>query len=129
MQLSTEICELNGTLLRKSDSRYAVSLWYVPGGCDYANARVIVGFWPEDQKENAEAFNKKYDDFGTMASLIDLKDPKAEGIFKLAKCKHCSETVSYNFLTEQWMSDKVDHLKQYCWVDPVKGSQLHEVQN
>lgn len=127
MYLATEILELKGTLVRKSDSRYAVNLWYIPGGCDYVNARAIVGFWSEEHKAIAETFQQKYQYPGEMALMKDLEDPESQGSYRPMNCKHCFAVVNYNYVGQQWMSDKTGELEQYCWVDPVKGSQLHEV--
>lgn len=41
------------------------------------------------------------------------------------KCKHCSTDVKLDKHGQQWVCDR-HVLPQYCWVDPVKGSQLHE---
>lgn len=40
------------------------------------------------------------------------------------KCKHCGAEVNRDNHGQQWVSDR-HVLPQYCWVDPVKGSQLH----
>ena len=127
MHLATEICELKGSLVRKSDSRYAVSVWYIPGGCDYVNAVAVAGFWSEEEKANAEAFQKKHEHPPELANLVDLADPRLAGLFTPKNCKHCFASVNFNYATRKWMSDKTGQLDQYCWVDPVKGSQLHEV--
>lgn len=127
MHLATEICELKGTLVKKSDTRYAVSVWYIPGGCDYVNAQAIVGFWSEEEKANAEAFQNKYQHPPELAVLIDLAAPDAAGLFRPKNCAHCFASVNFNYASRQWVTDKTGELEQYCWVDPVKGSQLHEV--
>lgn len=126
MHLINEIISAGGDITRKPDSRYLVTLWYIPGGYDYANAKVVVGFWPEHLREAAEQFTKKYDYPGEMASMVDLQDPKAEHLFKPHPCKHCGKMVNYRSI-DQWVSDGNDGTEQYCWIDPVKGSQRHEV--
>lgn len=127
MNLQMEITTLNGQLKREPDSRYAVSLWYVPGGCDYVNARVIVGFWSEDDEVNARAFHEKYNCHETMADFCDLHDEKRKTMFKPKLCVSCGQTVNYNYGSQMWVSDAQQELGQYCWVDFVKGSQLHKV--
>lgn len=128
MHLATEICELKGSLVRKAGTRYAVSLWYIPGGCDYVNARAIVGFWSEEHKPEAEAFQKKYEHPGEMAVLIDLDAPNTAGLFRPKNCKHCFKSVNYNYAFEKWVYEEHATLEQYCWVDPENGSQRHEVE-
>lgn len=125
--IANEIINAGGQLSRKADSRYAVNLWYIPGGYDYVNARAISGFWSEPQKAEAEAFQKKYEFPGEMAVFVDLQDPRLENSFRSVPCKHCKVEVNYNSAYQQWVSDKTGELEQYCWVDPIKGSQLHEV--
>jgi hypothetical protein len=127
MYLIKEISNLHGSLSRQSDSRYAVSVWYIPGGCDYANAYTVVGFWPEDLKSEAETFQKKYEDSCEMAVLVDLQRSKASKLFQPQQCKNCQEMVNFNFAFRRWESDKSFPLHQYCWVDPMKGSQRHVV--
>lgn len=39
-------------------------------------------------------------------------------------CKHCGRKIVRN-VKGLWLDDK-ESLSQYCWVDPVQGSQLHE---
>lgn len=47
--------------------------------------------------------------------------PKGETTFV---CKHCQAAVRQ--IGNQWHSVANSVLPQYCWVDPVHGSQLHE---
>ncbi len=127
MNLVTEIGTLHGSLSRQPDSRYAVNLWYIPGGYDYVNASVIVGFWPEELKAEAESFHNKYSGPGEMAVLTDLQDPNSKEAYKPQQCKHCKKEVNYNFAYKRWVSNEPALLQNYCWMDPIKGSQVHEV--
>lgn len=112
MHLATEICELKGTLVKKSDTRYAVSVWYIPGGCEYDNAQTVVGFWSEEEKVNAEAFQKKYEYPPTLAVLIDLTEPDASGLFRP---KNSEDYFA--------LAHKASEVQQHCWIDTVKGNQ------
>ena len=42
----------------------------------------------------------------------------------MAVCKHCQAPIRSH--ETQWYSVAQTVLPQYCWVDPVHGSQLHE---
>ena len=55
---------------RLPTSTHKVSLWYVPGGTEYTQAKVCEVFF--DNEEDAKAFQSRYQDPPEMADLIKL---------------------------------------------------------
>lgn len=50
--------ENNGTLYRTAQTKFVVSRWYIPGGCEYDKAKSVHLFF--DKEEDAQAYAKKY---------------------------------------------------------------------
>lgn len=42
-------------------------------------------------------------------------------------CKHCGVEIELDVLSNQWINPSAILFGQYCFVDEVKGSQLHQV--
>lgn len=40
-----------------------------------------------------------------------------------SKCIHCKKQIV--LINNRWLSDE-NTFPQYCWIDPMHGSQLHE---
>jgi hypothetical protein len=59
------------TNFRTANSVVAVSQWYIPGGADYSNAKVVKWFF--DSQEEAEAHVKKYEKPPELAVLVPLE--------------------------------------------------------
>ncbi len=58
MSIFKDITECGGSQTPNSETKFYVSLWYIPGGCDYNNARVVKGYFAEEEKANE--FANKY---------------------------------------------------------------------
>lgn len=62
-----------------------------------------------------------------VRNALKVKEADAQILTKagaLSKCKHCGREITK--LNDQWHDWKGGVLRQYCWVDQVEGSQLHE---
>jgi hypothetical protein len=68
MSIFQDAEERGGYVDKTSTSTHMVSLWYIPGGCDYSNAEVREFFF--DNAYNAELFQKLYDCLPEMAVII-----------------------------------------------------------
>ena len=125
MSVRSRIEASGGSLIRQPDSQWVISVWYIPGGYDYTNAEAVVGFFPNELYDVVSALEEEWDCMPEMASVMDLRDPKVDAAFqrKESTCRHCGAQVWK--AGQQWHSDQEDW-PQYCWVDPEKGSQLHE---
>lgn len=45
-------------------------------------------------------------------------------------CKHCNTGIVFKPTTGLWHApEKTQGISQYCWIDSVKGSQLHQPQS
>lgn len=45
----------------------------------------------------------------------------------MALCIHCKKEITRDNVHEQWKDPSASaDVGQYCWIDPVLGSQLHE---
>lgn len=72
-----------------------------------------------------EEFTKKFVEFKNATWSYTLTHIDEEVTIGSKICKHCGTAVE--FKDGQWKDNKSDNLNQYCWTDPVSGSQLHEV--
>lgn len=68
MSIYQDATELGGSVDKTPSSTHMVSLWYIPGGCDYSNAEIREIFF--DNAESAERFHKLYDCLPEMAAII-----------------------------------------------------------
>lgn len=68
MSMFEEAAEHGGYVDKTPASTHMVSLWYIPGGCDYSNAEVREIFF--DNADGAERFQKLYDCLPEMAMVI-----------------------------------------------------------
>jgi hypothetical protein len=59
-----------GTYKRETPTQVRVSYWYVPGGCDYSRATVVVAYF---EPEAAKYFTDKYHDPPEMAFVEENK--------------------------------------------------------
>jgi hypothetical protein len=75
MCIYQDATELGGYFDKKSSSTHMVSLWHIPGGCDYNNAEVREIFF--DNAESAERFQKMYDCLPEMAMVIPCQQKGA----------------------------------------------------
>jgi hypothetical protein len=41
------------------------------------------------------------------------------------RCVHCQADIRWEPKTSQWMDSTNNMFQQYCWIDPVLGSELH----
>lgn len=60
---------------RKPTSAFIVSMWYLPGGYDVANAKVITGYFDAEEREEAEritASNADAPEYAVMTSIEDF---------------------------------------------------------
>jgi len=90
-----------------------VSYWAIPGGSDYTNAYVKEVFFTE--MAEAQSFATRFSNPPEMAILLPLH-----------KCRNCGLKV-FERANGQFNDRKRPTLNQYCWVDEIHGSQLHEV--
>jgi len=62
--------ENNGTLYRTATTKFIVSRWYIPGGCEYDLARGVYVFF--DLEEDANAYAKEYEMPPEMAEAYSI---------------------------------------------------------
>ena len=123
-----QILEAGGSLDRQDDSVWVIVLWFVPRGKDYTEVQTVYGFFPADKFDDAKEFvDSLHEDF-TFSQLRSLNTPSVAAHFTLRPhtCCHCGEVVFR--VGDQWHQKPKHETSQYCWVDPVSGSQLHEVE-
>lgn len=48
MCVMSRIEAAGGNLIRQPDSQWVISVWYIPSGYDYTNAKAVVGFFPNE---------------------------------------------------------------------------------
>lgn len=53
MTISMDIICAGGTLKPQEDTRFHMTVWYIPGGWDYNNARVVSGYFSEEERVKA----------------------------------------------------------------------------
>lgn len=63
---------LEGSLERTEKTTHYVSLWYIPGGYDYVNAKVVTVFFEDES--SATIFTKKWENGQEMATLGLIED-------------------------------------------------------
>jgi hypothetical protein len=64
------IAEHEGTLYRKTTTKFVVSRWYIPGGCEYDLAKNVHVFF--DTEESAKAYAKEYEMPPEMADAYPI---------------------------------------------------------
>jgi hypothetical protein len=79
---------LEGSLERTEDTTHVVSLWYIPGGYDYINAKAVEVYFTS--KETAEVFSKKWSSPPEMSFCTPIEEYNE---FK-ERCKRAYEAVS-----------------------------------
>lgn len=62
--------ELGGTRKRQPTSRFVVSRWYVPGGCEYDKAVLVNIFF--DTEANANKYAQQYEMPPEIATLVTI---------------------------------------------------------
>lgn len=121
------ILAAGGSLLRQSDSRWAVFIMWTPDDGGFTDTIIVTGFFRADQRETAHqvAWSTKAN-FCCNGSLLDLTRPEIDKFFsKQVHCKLCGDPL-FRGPNGQWQSTD-QNVPQYCWVDPQHGSQLHKV--
>ena len=63
---------LEGSLERTARTTHYVSMWYIPGGCDYTNAKPAVLFF--NKEETAKAFAAKWSAHPELAMAGPISD-------------------------------------------------------
>ena len=63
---------LEGDLEQKYTSTHVVSLWYIPKGVEYDNAKVVHVFF--DSENTATIFAKKWSTFPQFAEVFTIED-------------------------------------------------------
>ena len=58
------------SLERQPDTVAVTTHWHIPGGCDYHNAYVVIGYWSD--MEAAQAFAKRNDMPPEMADCTPI---------------------------------------------------------
>ena len=82
MSVRSRIEAAGGSLIRQPDSKWVISVWYIPGGYDYTNAKAVVGFFPNELYDVVSALEEEWDCMPEMASVMDLRDPKVDAAFQ-----------------------------------------------
>lgn len=63
---------VEGSLERQTNSTHYVSMWYIPGGWDYVNAKSVVLFFSNENL--ATAFTKKWEAAPEYAEVGPISD-------------------------------------------------------
>jgi len=63
---------LEGSLERTEKTTHYVSLWYIPGGCAYSNAKPCVVFFEDEGA--AKVFERKWSSPPEMAMIGTIED-------------------------------------------------------
>ena len=61
MSVRSRIEAAGGSLIRQPDSQWVISVWYIPGGYDYTNAKAVVGFFPNELYDVVSALEEEWD--------------------------------------------------------------------
>lgn len=81
MSMFAEATAAGASQERDATHKFVVSLWYIPGSCDYVNARVCKFFFVD--REPAEEFSRRWSNPPEMADCYDLSDPRVNEIFSI----------------------------------------------
>lgn len=67
---------------RTPTSAFVVSMWYIPGGCDYANAKQVIGFFEPSEENEARQMEGRNKNEAGLAVLSTIQEHDAD-VFKM----------------------------------------------
>ena len=68
----SDVDPAKGTAQRQPDSTHVVSMWHIPGGCDYSNAYPINVFFSDE--DAARMLFNRYNCCPEMAMLLTIEE-------------------------------------------------------
>lgn len=77
-----EIEKHNGSLIRTEEHTHAVSLWHIPGGCEYHLARLVIVFFLNETDANNFARPNLMPP--EIADVTDLTRPAYNNLYKMS---------------------------------------------
>lgn len=79
---------------------------------------------------NIEKIRNKQKQKQFISTKIKTPDVKSNTNIDLVSkkvCRHCGVEIELDVLSNQWINPATTLFNQYCYVDEVKGSRLHQV--
>ena len=59
---------------RTATSKYVVSVWYIPQGSRYDQAKVVTGFFDAEEREEAERFVQAWENPPEIATMLTIEE-------------------------------------------------------